>query len=1233
MAIFSYSSGSTLPQISEYADQQISQYSDEVVSIFGLRNKNLFRISSSSEQLFEKFSYGYNELSDTYLEVFDFGNLQDEALENSDFGSIVSTAIEFETYGFVTQTSTSANGTIGKIISTATYSLSRAAEIQGVTFLFQGKSNVYINSSYIGYGIVSDINGSLVEKNAESYVGTGRAFGFGSKAERVVSSYNNSSVVSFVTIDYNLITLSEDLSEDYGSILDDPNLTSERDDYGFVVGRGLRPYGLTKLISTTTEKNSENYVGSGALFELGNAKVFVLPKHIGSGTIKVRGAYSNLKNTESYVGTGSLFTFSSTTEAFSPKPPISGLFKVIGSAIEKNTENYVGTGIAFDIGNVLESITEPYVGSGSINVLGGYSNLKNTENYVGTGRAFGFGSKAESTAVSYNESSTVDFEGIDYGPINEIENASEDYGSILDEANLPTERDDYGFLIGRGLRPYGLTRFFSKLIEKNTENYVGTGSLFVFVSKTEVTTNTQVSTGLFKFNGVGIENNTENYVGTGRAFGFGSKVESTAVSYNESSIVDFEGIDYGAINELESSNEDYGSILDEPNLTSERDDYGLITGRGLRPYGLSRFSGHLVEKNTESYVGSGSLFTFSSTTEAVGAKPPVSGLFRFSGAATQSITPTTEIGSGSLFTFISSTESETNSEVGTELFRFSGHLVEKNTESYVGTGSLFAFSSTTEAFVTKLPVSGLFKVLGSATESYTPTTEIGSGSVFVYQKVQILDADDKGRVVSAYERVTFEEVAEAKAINISGRVGIYFQFRETGSGLLRVNGKAIIRLKPIHIGEGFFYINGSGAESITPTTEIGSGSLFTFISSTESTVANPSENTALFKFRGSAVQRNTESYVGVGVERINVESLILIRPRYPGSGSISITSVSRDSRNYTFIGSGNLFGFGSASEYLTNAYKLENLIISIRGSAKETHSESYVGSGSVFTFVSATESKGSNPPENTVLFKFTGSGTGRTQPVYAGDGKIKISEGSGRPDKNNKTFIVSAEESSSIRTIEKPVFSKLSGSAGVSRPAVYKGKGGLFGFSGASESTVFSPDDTRGLFKVSGTAIERNSEVYKGSGTAFSIIGSSYSETSVVKGQTNLFRVTGSGIESFSEGNYDGSGQIVTSVQSRTIVTFTPKLVTKLFEFTGNAQERNTEAFRGSGTIGVFISTGKSVFYDYKVSQRALRIFGSTFESFAKSNYNGKINAILSGQSQDRKNNYVPPKKTRIFII
>ena len=995
-------------------------------------------------------------------------------------------------------------------------------------------------------------------------------------------------------------------TEDYGSIIDDPNLYTEREDYGLITGRGLRPFGLTSFSSATTEKNTEDYVGSGSLFNFGTGKIFVLPIHLGRGVLKIRGEYSGLKNTESYVGTG---------------------------------------------------------------------------------RAFGFGSKAERTTASYNESSIVDYEGLDYGSITggiatigdyanttigtysdvEIgsilspESSTEDYGSILDNELYGQETQDYGLITGRGLRPFGLTRFSSAVIEKNTEDYVGSGTLFVFASKSETNTYAPTSTGLFKFGGSATKKNTESYVGTGRAFGFGSKAERTVVSYNESSIVDYEGLDYGSITggiatigdyanttigtysdveigsilSPESSTEDYGSILDNELYGQETQDYGLITGRGLRPFGLTSFSGGYSNlKNTESYFGSGSLFGFSSTTEAFGPKPPVSGLFRISGSATESITPTTEIGSGSLFAFSSSTAILLRANIGTGLFRFSGGYSNlKNTESYFGSGSLFGFSSTTEAFGPKPPVSGLFRISGSATESITPTTEIGSGTVTVRQASQILDADDKTRLVAAFESTGITEVGKPQAIRLSGKVGLYFQFREIGSGTLKVRGRAVIRLKPIHIGSGSYFIRGSAAESTTPATEIGSGSLFTFVSKVESFGANPPENTALFKFTGSSVNKNTESYVGIGLERINIESLILIRPRYPGSGSISVTSSSTDNRRYNYIGRGNLFGFGSASEYLTNAYKLDTFVIRVRGSAKESNTERFIGSGSVFAFISAAESKGSNPPENTVLFKFGGSSSARTQPIYIGEGKVKISEGSGRPDQNNKTYIISSDESSSIRTTEKPVQIKVSGSGFTAKPSVYKGKGSLFGFSSSSESASFSPDDTRELFKISGSAVEKNTESFVGSGSVFSFVGTSYSSSKNTRGETNLFSINGSAKESFGEGLYNGSGKLVTDLRSTTKVSFTPKVTTTLFNFIGSSGERNTEAFRGSGSIGVFTSTAKSVFYDYKVSQKAFRIFGNTFESFARSTYYGFVSTNIEGDSEDRKINYVPPKRVRIFIV
>jgi hypothetical protein len=59
-------------------------------------------------------------------------------------------------------------------------------------------------------------------------------------------------------------------------------------------------------------------------------------------------------------------------------------------------------------------------------------------------------------------------------------------------------------------------------------------------------------------------------------------------------------------------------------------------------------------------------------------------------------------------------------------------------------------------------------------------------------------------------------------------------------------------------------LGGNAAESTTPATEIGSGSIFSFISATESVAVTPPVTTELFKFSGRAIEKNSENYVGSG---------------------------------------------------------------------------------------------------------------------------------------------------------------------------------------------------------------------------------------------------------------------------------------------------------------------------------------------------------------------------------
>ena len=146
--------------------------------------------------------------------------------------------------------------------------------------------------------------------------------------------------------------------------------------------------------------------------------------------------------------------------------------------------------------------------------------------------------------------------------------------------------------------------------------------------------------------------------------------------------------------------------------------------------GRFKFVGSAVEKNTESYIGSGALFGFSSTTEAVGSNPPEStALFRFTGSATESIAPAPHIGSGSIFTFISFTETIAISPDDTKvLFTFVGEATNKKTDSYRGTGSLFAITGSYESTRVIAQLTGvLFGIFGRALESYGYSNYDGIG--------------------------------------------------------------------------------------------------------------------------------------------------------------------------------------------------------------------------------------------------------------------------------------------------------------------------------------------------------------------------------------------------------------------------------------------------------------------------------------------------------------------------
>jgi len=342
------------------------------------------------------------------------------------------------------------------------------------------------------------------------------------------------------------------------------------------------------------------------------------------------------------------FTTTGATEVFGANPPENiELFRLSGSSRNVFARGaFIGNGSLFVYSTPQESTVANEVVRIAIKLSGSGTESFTPAPHVGTGSIFERGSANTTRTVSY--------------PVTELDpSGNEIPGTIT------------------------VFEFKGSAVEKNTESYEGSGSLFTFISSTQSALVSQVSSGeLFKFSGSATESTTPApHIGSGSLFTFVSSTESVGSN--------------------------------PPENTQ-----------------LFRFSGSGVEKNTESYFGSGSLFTFVSSTESVGSNPPENTqLFKFSGSGTESKTPAPHIGSGSLFTFISSTESKLTFESSFGLFKFSGSAVEKNTESYVGSGSLFGFSSATEAVSFVTSVSTIFKFSGSAAEKNTESY-VGSGTVF-----------------------------------------------------------------------------------------------------------------------------------------------------------------------------------------------------------------------------------------------------------------------------------------------------------------------------------------------------------------------------------------------------------------------------------------------------------------------------------------------------------------------
>jgi hypothetical protein len=937
----------------------------------------------------------------------------------------------FSSTSEATVVQTEQQGTL-KIIGHAEENFSKGNyTASGSVFSFVSAAETISSTQSISQSLFSIVGDAEIRIRMR-YFASGSLFGFSGAAERVTYSYNESSIVNVDQSDYGFVSEAETFQEDYEYIYGDPYYPWQNDDYGFLTpDQPNFPYGEFRVISTTADSQTKIYIGSGTARLNGNAKVFVLPKHTGTGIACLQGV-AHESNTENYVGSGSIFTFASTTQSTAVVEESKELFRFTGTLTEK---------------------------------------------------------------------------------------------------------------FGKG-------------------NYDGSGSLFGFSSTTESSSNTQVSTGLFKFSGNVIEKNTENYVGSGSLFSIVGHIEKATYSYNESSVVEFTSDDYGFISEppyedltcnpisyygdelisdyaseivsefgciLNDYNYDYGLVGEQ--VTWQYEDHGFLTPEYTnKPYGLFRLISSTKPSASLLHVGSANLTISDSAVPLFRLKVIGSGLpITLSGAVSDLKATFSNVGSGSIFTFVSKTETATVSEFSTELFKFSGSAIEKNSENYVGSTNISVFGEARIFVLPKHNGSGFIRLGGNAAESTTPTTHIGSGSIFSF--------------VSATKSVSVTPPVPTELFKFSGGVtNLKATFNNVGSGTFRLGlcspgltgdgsrGITIFKLRVTETGRQPIVISGKAAESTTPATHIGKGSIFTFISGTKSTSVTPPVPSALFKFSGGVTNlRATFNNVGSGslftfkstTESRSLSEFSTVLFKFSGKATESRTPA-------THIGKGSIFAFASGTKSFAVNPPVPSALFKFAGHAIERDAKSYAGSGSIFTFVSKTETRRVSE-FSTELFKFSGNVVEKRRKSYNGKGSL--------------FGFTSTTQSTTYRPSVPSVLFKISGRGAVSKtPATYVGSGSIFTFISKTETRRVSEFSTE-LFKFSGSAIERNIDNYKGSGTitAFNNAVSTFRLRVISNG--SLIKFGGKGKEAFGQAPYSGFVEInIDGISSnRTVEYVSPK--------------------------------------------------------------------------------------------
>jgi len=702
-----------------------------------------------------------------------------------------------------------------------------------------------------------------------------------------------------------------------------------------------------------------------------------------------------------------------------------------------------------------------------------------------------------------------------------------------------------------------------------------------------------------------------SYESTSLSINFSSNFEEKNVdSYNESSAIYIVDEDFGSIADNITAQEDYQLVTNTDILGRETIDYGLITiNETLVPYGPINIGDNDFANLKLIKIGIIDGVTFTILGEAKIFTTPIekgSGTLTISGTSGDPIITLSHVGSGSLFEFVGSSESTAaNPPDSTLLIRISGSAGYQFFLNNAATteGSLILKGESVTIFKLSHIAKGKLDIEGAVAESITPAPHIGSGRLFAF--------------TGSSESVTRDPIDLTT--------------------LLKVSGEASYKLTSNYLGEVNIDVEGSGT-TIFRLKHIGSGSLFEFSSTTESIAVNPPEETVLFRLIGFAIEKNTEAYVGSGslFEFSSATESIAFNPPEE-TVLFRFTGLAVEKNTEAYVGSGSLFEFSSTTESITVNPPEETVLFRFTGLAVEKNTEAYVGSGSLFEFIGSSESV-TRDEDIITLFRISGEASYKLTSNYLGEVNIDV-EGSATTIFRLKHIgsgslfeFSSTTESITVNPPEETVLFRFTGFAIEKNTEAYVGSGSLFEFSSATESIAFNPPEETVLFKISGFAIEKNTEAYVGSGSLFEFSSTTESIAFNPPEETVLFRFTGLAVEKNTEA-YVGSGSLFEFSSATESIAFNPPEETVLFKFVGNVTETAARSQLGSGSLFAITGSHEAIGVVPKIAGILFNLFGFVQESITPAPEIGSGLVNLEGFSIDEKIVFVSAKPTKIILI